>query len=218
MIFIGLLFSITIALFILFSLSKNDFVLVRKNISLKQIFDGIFICFLGFLFLGRVIFIVLNQQFYLFSPIKFFHLIKFPGVELTGGFIGFFLVAYVLFKKKKTVRRVFDIFALSLVPLVIYFILVTPLPPIYILVKLAMSIFLILLFLLFIWFHKQYLVKDGTITALLGGTVSVFTITILVMQYIFQTQNIQMLYGTALQVVFLVVIVTLTILSRRLKK
>lgn len=169
---ISLIVSLVICLFILFLLAKNDFVLVRKNISLKQVFDSVFISFLGFLLVGRLWFVMLNKQFYLFSPIRFVHIVRFPGIGLVGGLIGFYIAAYIYFRKKKTIARVFDIFSLSLMPLILYMLLFLPFSFYQFWIKLGITVLFVFLFCLFLYFHKHYTVKDGTITIFLSLIIS----------------------------------------------
>lgn len=104
-----------IALFVLYTLANDDFVLLRKNIIIIKIFD-IAILTLGFgLFAARLFYVVFHFTPGFLNPLVFFLFPYFPGLSLGGGIIGgiLFLVAYS-YKAKLAVGRIFDIFSLSL--------------------------------------------------------------------------------------------------------
>lgn len=174
--FIMQLFCVLVSLFSLYSLVKNDFVLARKSILLQEIFDATFFCSLAFLFFGRIFYIFSNLQFSYFEPLRFFHLIKFPGINFLGGVIGFYLIVFVLFSRKKILGRIFDIYSLSFYSLFIFALSFSSFVGFSL--YLSLSIFLLsLVFLgLSVYSYKNYTLKDGSTTLLFFCLISVFTI------------------------------------------
>src|SRR3990167_55796 len=108
-----LLIIIFVSSFILYLVSRQDFVLLRKNISLSQMFDAAIIAFVIAFFSSRLLYILNSQDFSLFHIIKFFHLIKFPGLSLLGLFLGGAFALYVIFRKRRALGRLYDIFTIS---------------------------------------------------------------------------------------------------------
>lgn len=159
-----LLILIFVSSFVLYLISRQDFVLLRKNISLPQIFDGAIIAFIIAIFFSRLLHVLNNQDLSLFHIIKFAHLIKFPGLSILGFFLGGAFSLYVIFRKSRALARIYDIFTISFMPL---FALETAarahnigpfyLPTIFLLV-------FIYIFLFFIKSHYRYVLKDGTIS------------------------------------------------------
>lgn len=113
---IVLLICFFIFLFNLYFLAKDDFIIVRKDISLDKIFNyGILTAIIS-LFSARVLFIVLSGREELFSPLIFFDLPYFPGLSFLGGLIGSSLFTFFYTKyKKMPVGKIFDLFSMSLI-------------------------------------------------------------------------------------------------------
>jgi hypothetical protein len=156
-------------LFLLFELSKNDFVLLRKNVSQHELFDKAFLSMLVGLFLGRVFYIVDIHNFSIFNPFRFFHLLKVPGLSLFGFLIGSLPLLYYLLRKKKVVSRIFDIFFISLFPLFIHTLITRNYSLIIpdIAIKIVLFIAGVGLLYVFIQFFKNYTLKDGSITLII---------------------------------------------------
>lgn len=157
-------------------LVKHDFVLARKSLLLQEIFDTTFLAYIAFLFTGRLLYVLSTQRFDLINPVSFFHLLRYPGTLFLGGIVGFGAVIYVVFKKKKILARLFDIYALSMFPLFIFTLVISYNKGYF----LYFNILIFLLSCLFmgigIYSYKNYTLKDGSIAFLFICLITVFTI------------------------------------------
>ncbi|HSD98864.1 MAG TPA: hypothetical protein VLB73_04190 [Patescibacteria group bacterium] len=112
-----LIASIIIFLFSLFVLSKEDFVFLRKNISLQTIFDTACLVGLASLFFSRLIFVLLHPSFAYINPFIFFIIPYFPGLTTSGFLIGGSLALYLFsMRQKLPLGKLFDVFSLSVLP------------------------------------------------------------------------------------------------------
>lgn len=174
--FIFLILSLFLFLFILYILVKHDFVLARKSLLLQEIFDSTFVAFLAFLISGRIFYILGEQKFNYLKIVNFFHLLKFPGVLFIGGIAGFYLVVYIIFRKKKILARIFDIYSLSLYPVFIYFLFSSSTNKTFLIFE-FLIFFLSCIFLsIGIYSYKNYTLRDGSVTYLFICLTAVFTI------------------------------------------
>lgn len=88
-------------LFVLHILSREDWVLMRKNVTLEQLFNiAILTCFSGLLF-ARIFYVAFNPSWKYLNLLVFFLVPYFPGLSLSGGIIGalLFLLYYSKLKK-----------------------------------------------------------------------------------------------------------------------
>lgn len=162
---IYLIYFVTLFLcfFILFTLSRNDFVLIRKNTSSTAIFDAIGVGLVFAFFLGRILYIIDSGKIGLLYPLTFLHIIKYPGVSILGIFLGLFL-ALIAFRKKKVILRMGDILSLAFSPILFISVLSFPTPASYLPIKIGMSVGVFIFWIVLIWFHKKYALHDGSIT------------------------------------------------------
>ncbi len=102
-----------IFLFGIYKLGKEDFVFMRKNISMEKIFDIAFlITFGGFIF-ARFFYLVLHASKEQNSFMELFSS-SINGLSLTGGVLGAAICLYLISRKDKLpLGRVFDFFSLS---------------------------------------------------------------------------------------------------------
>lgn len=111
---IFLILGFFIFLFSLFLFVKEDFLFLRKNISLDELFSLSFIIFFIALFFSRFIFVIENFKATYISPLVFFALPYFPGLSFSGGLISGFISLFLIANKKNYPRkRINDIFLLS---------------------------------------------------------------------------------------------------------
>lgn len=185
--FIFLLPLLFICLFILFVLSKRDFVLLRKNISVGQIFDLALLSFAIAFFLGRFFYIINSFQFALLSPIKFFYIFKFPGFSFLGVFVSGCVTIYFFFRKTKALSRIYDIFALSFFPILIASIVFFEYPFLSFFTSLLLFVILIALFISFIQSHDKYFMRDGGISLL---TIALFSFHTFMVQFFASSSKI----------------------------
>lgn len=173
---VSFIFCFILSLFTLYVLVRHDFVLARKSLLLKEIFDTTFFAYIAFLVSGRVFYILGEPRFDYIHIIKFFYIFKFPGISFLAGLFGFGIVAYIVFSRKKILARIFDIYSLSLYPLFIWA-LATSYSGGYFL-YFNILIFLLSCVFLGIGFYsyKNYTLKDGSVMLLFLCLVSIFTI------------------------------------------
>lgn len=158
------LVSIFASFFILYLLSKHDFVLLRKNISLAQIFDlSIITIPIAFVF-GRLFFVFDYSQFNLLHFIRFFHFFKFPGISFLGLFLGGAISLFYFFRKKKALSRTYDIFTLAFFPLFILNILTRKYALNLFFIPLLLILLAIGIFFFLIKSHNNYKLRDGMIS------------------------------------------------------
>lgn len=102
------------SLFCLYHLGREDFVLMRRNVSLEDLFNLAFIVFFSGLFFSRLFYVILNFAPGFLNPLVFFLVPYFPGMSFIGGLIGG-LVALIYFSRRKKwpTKRIFDLMALS---------------------------------------------------------------------------------------------------------
>lgn len=165
MFYIALLIVMITCLFILYVLSKNDFVLLRKNVTLFSIFDTVFLfMFVGFIF-GRAFYILTAQNLPLLHALRFFYIIRFPGFSMLGLFLGGLLSLYVQPLDKKAFPRLCDIFCISFFPLFLLSIIADG-NVVFWFMRVALLITGLITLIIFFQIHKNYMLADGSIAFL----------------------------------------------------
>ncbi|HRN96171.1 MAG TPA: prolipoprotein diacylglyceryl transferase [Candidatus Levybacteria bacterium] len=167
--FLLLLVTVFFSMFLVYSLAKNDFVLLRKNVSLHELFDGVILSMLVGLLLARIFYLFEIQEFSWFHPFRFFHLLKLPGLSLFGFFVGIIPVLYFFLRKKKVLLRTYDIVFIALFPVFIFSLVTRSysllIPGFVIQILLAVAGCIIL------WictrFYHNYTLKDGSIAMII---------------------------------------------------
>lgn len=162
-------------LYYIYKLVKDDYVFIRKNISLEQIFDITFIVSWISLFFARVFYFIFNPQVSHNIIFNFFST-NIPGLSLFGGFIGGAGALFLIGKYKKIpLGRLFDFFTLALV------------------VSLPLG-----------FLGAAALAKDFTLIAYLGNAVVYFIFAVFCVKYVHPKLASRELKEGNLQVVFLV--------------
>lgn len=110
-----LFFSFILYLFYVYILSKDDVVLLRKNISLEQVFNIAFIAAVCGLFGSRLLYVIGHFSLNYLNPLVFFLFPYFPGLSLVGAISGG-LIGILLYSKynKIPIGRIIDFLAVSL--------------------------------------------------------------------------------------------------------
>lgn len=104
-------------LFSLFLLTKDDFVILRKDISIERIFNFAILASLAGLFSARLFYVIFNFQPKFLNLFVFFLFAHFPGLSLVGAVIGGSLFSFVYLKAKKMpALHLFDFMWLSFLP------------------------------------------------------------------------------------------------------
>lgn len=160
-----LIFTIAFVLsfFILYMLSKHDFVLLRQNISLSQVFDAAAISLISAFLMSRVLFVVNNFKTELLSFLRFFHIAKYPGLSFFGFIAGGALCIYLIFMRRKGLGRIADIFSISFFPLFAASILVESIKGQFYYLPYALFFVSLLIFAFFVRSHQKYILKDGSV-------------------------------------------------------
>ena len=176
MFYILFIFCVFVSLFMLYVLVKHDFVLARKSLLLQEIFDTTFFAYIAFIFLGRLMFVLGEQRYNFFHFVKFFHLVRYPGILIIGGVLGFGIVIYYVFRKKKILLRIFDIYSLSMYPIFLFALFTSYFGGYFLYFNILLFILSCIFFGIGIYSYKNYTLKDGTITYLFICLISIFTI------------------------------------------
>lgn len=109
-----LLICFFIFLFCLYYVSRDDFLLIRRDISEDSVFNIAFLLAGVSLFSSRLLWAILNPSSNFFNPLYFLLFPYFPGLSLLGGVIGGGLFLYTIFKvKKMPAGRLLDLFVIS---------------------------------------------------------------------------------------------------------
>lgn len=166
MYYIILLLAFFLSFFILHSLSKDDFVLIRKNISSFQMFDlGILALAVSFIF-GRLFFVFDTRNIEIIHILRFFYFLKFGGFSFIGAIIGFNIGVFLIFRGKSAFKRMFDMYSIAFFPVFLLSLFVTPASQYKNIIIGVLAPILIVFFLIFLKVHKEYKLRDGSISAL----------------------------------------------------
>lgn len=105
--------ALLVFLYILFRLVKDDYIFIRKGISLEHAFDIAFITLWISLFMSRILFMIFHIKSGGNMFFDFFSLRK-GGFSLTGAIIGGTLAVYIIGKYKRVpLGRLSDFLSLS---------------------------------------------------------------------------------------------------------
>lgn len=172
-----------IFLFCLYAFSNDDFVLLRKNITLTQVFNIAFITSLVGIFFSRFFYVLFHFSPTFLNPFVFFVFPYFTGLSQGGGVLGSMIFMILYFKSKKLpFARVFDFFSLSFlcslwvffsIQQIILLVEKKPVDP----VAFIYPIIYLILFLVFVWFFVREKLRDGTaglVTLIVFSFVSLF--------------------------------------------
>lgn len=74
----------------------------KKDLDIELIFDWSLVLTAAFLIFGRLTYIL--ENFSLFAPdiFRWIHLVRYPGISGSGGFLGMIVVSFFFFRLKKT--------------------------------------------------------------------------------------------------------------------
>jgi len=160
---IFLLLGLFISLFAAYYLSRDDLILLRKDVTIEKIFNLAFVVFFAGLFFARLFYGILYSAKIFSNPLKFFLFPYFPGLSLTGGITGGILMLFLICRSKNLpTGRIFDIFSISILSCLSlgylgFFFLsdqnLLSVKPI------LLIVFYIVLFYVFIKYIHQYLLK-----------------------------------------------------------
>lgn len=161
-----LFLSLIIFLFILYCLSREDSVLLRKNISLDHIFNLALLEVLCGLFFARLFYVILNFDPFFLNPLVFLLFPYFPGLSLIGALLGGTISIYFLGRLSKTpTERLFDFFSLSFFGAVIGYLFIQILYELILrkvsFIGIIVFLFLLLAFILILRLFRKGGVEEG---------------------------------------------------------
>ena len=166
------LFCLFLFFFCVFVFAKDDFTILRKNITLSQIFDLTFVMILFSLLSSRLFFVLLHFTKGYLNPFVFFLVPYFPGMSLFGAILGAVLATLFLSRNKKfPTLKLLDIFSLSFFASFLFWFFVTNIVSL-VTKKPHFSFVYLLLFpfiAFFVFFLRRYAkgkYKEGTIALL----------------------------------------------------
>lgn len=184
-IFLVLFFCFFIFLYVLFYLSKDDFVIVRKDISIDRIFNLAFLTGVVSLFFARLFYVLFNPSPELFNPLVFLAFPYVPGLSILGGIAGGAIFSYSYAKyRRMPAGKIFDLMTMSFIgvlPLgyfITYFILLFKTTTFYNLIFLVSILLLIIFSKLIHPFSIKGEIKDGSLGFIFISLFSFFYFTI----------------------------------------
>ncbi len=175
--------GVFISLFILYGVSRHDFVLLRQSIALRTVFDNVFITIFTFFFVSRIGFILTSSNYDLLNPLKLLHLTRYWGILPYAGILATILSILFLFRKKKNKLRILDIYFISFTPLIILDVILKSNSIVMLSIKVVALLVLICFYVWFIKIHNRFSTKDGFITAMTVLTYSIVTLAFSIAQY-----------------------------------
>lgn len=102
-------------LYVVYYLSRDDFVLARKDIPLARIFNTVFLGGIIALFFARLVFVLSYPTPTLLNPLGFLAFYYYGGLSLIGAMAGTEIFIYLYSQQKKLPSgKIFDIFSLAL--------------------------------------------------------------------------------------------------------
>lgn len=174
MVLILVLLCFVIFLFVLYAVTNDDFLLLRKNVTQEQVFNVAFLTAGVALFVSRLAFVLEHFSPNYFNPLVFFLFWYFPGLSLAGACLGgVIFMTYYASIRKLPLLRLLDFFAYALLwtmPFGFFFGTVLSLqkPTYPNIAGFAIFTVLVLLFsLLFYPLFKKTALREGTMSMLI---------------------------------------------------
>ena len=208
-----LLFCFFIFLFTLYELSQDDFIFIRKGISVETIFNTAFLVAIVSLFAARFLYIFSYPKPIFFTILGSFLFPYFPGLSIVGSVFGgtIFLTLYCLYKKFP-IGRMLDFFSisfLSTLPLGFLFVFLINQGNNFLLLSLVFYI-LFLIFAIFVLLPlaTKGKMRDGGIGLLFLVVFSAFTFIINIfmanLKFVYSLENIVLFPGLILSLVLFI--------------
>lgn len=108
--------SFIVFLFCLFVLSKDDFLFLKKNITLEQVFNMAFIAGFAGLFFARSFYVIFNFAPGFLNPVVFFLFPYFPGLSILGAVAGIGFTVFIFSRSgKMPILHVLDFFSIAFI-------------------------------------------------------------------------------------------------------
>lgn len=187
-----IVFCFFIMLFVIHSLAIDDFVLLRRHVTMVNLFDHALITFVIGLISARLIYIIFHFSPGFLNPLVFFIFPYFPGLSLGGGVVGsiIFLFFYTsLLKLPK--ERIFDIFSISFLctlPIGLFLLAIKAKKTPTIILSEGILIIISIVFLAFlIRLFQKGSIKDGSISLL---SLCIFSFISFLAQFFLQKEKV----------------------------
>ncbi len=164
-----LLVSLFLFLYLVFVYAKDNFILLRKNITLEYLFNISFVGFLIGIISARIVYVLEHLSVKYLNPLVLFLFPYFPGLSVAGGVIGFSVYLFWATKQKKfPFWNIFDIFSLSLffsfcIGELLVFLTNLILQRTFTLAELVGSGIILLFFVIFSIVYTKSTLKDGSL-------------------------------------------------------
>lgn len=184
--------------FLLYIFSKQDFVLLRQNISLSEIFDLSALTLISGFLIGRIFYIINVFNFQLFNILQFFHMFRYPGISSIGFFSGGAFAIYLLFRSQKGLSRIYDIFSLSFFPFYVFIISLEFLEKQLWYLLIPVLLLSLIYFIFSVKSHSKYILRDGGISIIFYIFISLIT---LASQFILKSGHIIFINLTFVQII-----------------
>ncbi len=112
--FLVLFFCFVVFLYIVYVLSRDDFVILRSNTSIEKIFNLAYLSALFSLFSARLFYVLSNPKPIFATPLGFLLFPYFPGLSLISGLLGGYLISVIILKFwKLPIGRITDFFSIG---------------------------------------------------------------------------------------------------------
>lgn len=109
-----IIFCFIIFLYAVYTLSRDDFVILRANTPMDKVFNAAFLAGFFSLFCSRFFYVFLNPKAVFFNPLGFILFPYFPGLSLTGAILGgYFITLFILDFWHLPVGRIIDFFSIA---------------------------------------------------------------------------------------------------------
>lgn len=111
-----LLICLFVFLYCIYVLANDDFIFLRRDVTMEKLFNVIFLGSLSCLFFGRLFFGFFHSKGIFSNPFVFLLFPYFPGLSLVGGVAGagvFFLFLATRKKKEFPLGRLFDFLSIA---------------------------------------------------------------------------------------------------------
>lgn len=160
-------------LFCLYALCRDDFVFLRKNVTLEWLFNAAFLTLGVSLFSSRLIYVLFNFDSIFLNPFVFLLFTHYPGLSLTGGVLGGIAFNLIYLKQKKLpTGHILDSFSISFLLAVLFGVTMAIFSTKFIFKEITMPflifefIIYLLLFIIFFRSFQKTRFKEGSTTLL----------------------------------------------------
>jgi len=155
-------------LYWIFVLAKDDFILLRKNVTLEHLFNLTFLTLIISIIFARIFYVLSHLNPKYLDPLVLILFPYFPGLSLAGGLMGgISFIAFRSLKRKIPFGRILDIFSLSFFFVFCIGYLLVQLVNLIIsrhfsLLNFSHLLFFILLFFFSFWLFAKNKLQDGS--------------------------------------------------------